>query len=358
MESTQTRPSGSSAERSDDGAGNSADAVTLAGALSEGLLILDGAMGTELDARGVPTAQELWSALALLTAPEAVAAVHDSYLRAGARVLTTISYQAALPALMRAGLSEPEARGAIASSARIALETAERFSQERPGRAALVAGSLGPYGAYLADGSEYTGAYALHAPDFEAVHIPRIEELAGQGIRLFAVETQPRLDEAQWIVRRLGDLVPDAECWVSFQVRPDGRHLADGSALAAAAAWAQDNGTVSAVGLNCVAPQVVTRALPVLGAVTSKPLVAYPNSGDVYDPVTKTWRTVEGAERFTASAQGWIDAGVRLLGGCCRTSPADTAVLAGIVAASRRAGLARRSARSPPRGWPLTAAAG
>ena len=333
MESTQTRPSGSSAERSDDGAGNSADAVTLAGALSEGLLILDGAMGTELDARGVPTAQELWSALALLTAPEAVAAVHDSYLRAGARVLTTNSYQAALPALMRAGLSEPEARGAIASSARIALETAERFSQERPGRAALVAGSLGPYGAYLADGSEYTGAYALHAPDFEAVHIPRIEELAGQGIRLFAVETQPRLDEAQWIVRRLGDLVPDAECWVSFQVQPDGDRLADGSPLTEVAAWAEGEDMVVAVGLNCVAPDAVGRALTVLRAATGKPLVAYPNAGDLYDPVTKTWRAAGQGAGLGVLAPSWIAAGARLVGGCCRTRPTQIRELACAVGA-------------------------
>ena len=333
MESTQTRPSGSSAERSDDGAGNSADAVTLAGALSEGLLILDGAIGTELDARGVPTAQELWSALALLTAPEAVAAVHDSYLRAGARVLTTNSYQAALPALMRAGLSEPEARGAIASSARIALETAERFSQERPGRAALVAGSLGPYGAYLADGSEYTGAYALHAPDFEAVHIPRIEELAGQGIRLFAVETQPRLDEAQWIVRRLGDLVPDAECWVSFQVQPDGDRLADGSPLTEVAAWAEGEDMVVAVGLNCVAPDAVGRALTVLRAATGKPLVAYPNAGDLYDPVTKTWRAAGQGAGLGVLAPSWIAAGARLVGGCCRTRPTQIRELACAVGA-------------------------
>lgn len=327
MESTPTRPS--SPERS---AAGSADArchaAPLARALGEGPVVLDGAMGTELDARGVPTAQELWSALALVTAPGAVAAVHDSYLRAGAGVITTNTYQAALPALMRAGLSEPDAWGTIASSARIALEAAERFSQERPGLSALVAGSLGPYGAYLADGSEYTGAYSLTAPDFEAVHIPRIEALAGEGVRLFAVETQPRLDEAQWIVGQLGRLAPGAECWVSFQVGDDGERLADGTPLAEAGAWADAEPAVSAVGINCVAPPAVAPALGALSAVTAKPLVAYPNSGDIYHPATKTWTVAGGAQRFTGHARPWARAGARLIGGCCRTTPADTAVLA------------------------------
>ncbi|GGO99307.1 homocysteine S-methyltransferase [Actinomyces gaoshouyii] len=330
MEATSTRPSspGRSAAGS---AHDNADVSPLARALREGPLVLDGAMGTELDARGIPTAQELWSALALVTAPEAVAAVHESYLRAGARVITTNSYQAALPALMRSGLSEPEARGAIASSARIALETAERFSQERPDRAALVAGSLGPYGAYLADGSEYTGAYALQAPDFEAVHIPRIEALAGEGIRLFAVETQPRLDEAQWIVRQLGRIAPGSECWVSFQTEDDGERLADGTPLAEVGAWADVEPGVAAVGINCVAPSAVTPALGVLGSVTAKPLVAYPNSGDIYHPSTKTWTSAAPDQRFTAQAPDWGEAGARLIGGCCRTTPADTAVLRGLV---------------------------
>lgn len=312
---------------------NGSPAPDLAELLRSEVLVLDGATGTELDARGVDTRHTLWSALALVEAPGAVAAVHADYLEAGSQVITTNSYQASVPAFVRAGLGEAAALRALEASAQLALDAAA--GAPRTSGPVLVAGALGPYGACLADGAEYTGAYQVDAPDFELVHRPRIEVLAAQGLRLFALETMPRLDEARLVVEMLTELVPDAQCWVSFQVRPDGRHLADGSALAAAAAWAQDNGTVSAVGLNCVAPQVVTRALPVLGAVTSKPLVAYPNSGDVYDPVTKTWRTVEGAERFTASAQGWIDAGVRLLGGCCRTSPADTAVLAGIVAASR-----------------------
>lgn len=319
------------------GAGSSHDQTGLSELLARGIVVLDGAMGTELDARGVGTAQELWSALALTEAPEAVTAVHTDYLFAGARVICTNSYQATVPALMRTGRTEAEARAVIATSARLALDARDLHMGAHPQEAVLVAGSLGPYGAYLADGAEYTGAYTTSESDFEAVHIPRIEALAEEGLRLFAVETQPRLDEARWLVARLRRAVPEAECWVSFQVRPDGERLADGTPLASAAAWAHTEDAVVAVGLNCVAPAVVDQALPVLRAATDKPLVAYPNSGDAYDPVAKTWRPVRGPERFTrftASAPAWLEAGVRLIGGCCRTTPVDTAVLHDLVVGS------------------------
>lgn len=299
-------------------------------------VVLDGAMGTELGARGVDTTSGLWSALALTEAPEAIAAVHADYLTAGARVICTNSYQAVVPALLRAGRTEDEARAVIAASARLALGARDRYTAVQPREAVLVAGSIGPYGAWLADGSEYTGAYGMRAPDFARVHLPRLEVLAAEGLRLFAIETQPRLDEARWLTERIGERLPDAECWVSFQVRPDGAHLADGTPLARAAAWAQRARNVVAVGLNCVAPPVVDRALPVLRAAADKPLVAYPNSGDVYDPVTRTWRATVGRGRLTASTSAWLDAGVRLIGGCCRTTPADTAELRDAVRSTAR----------------------
>lgn len=283
-------------------------------------------MGTELDSRGVDTHDPLWSALALTTAPEAVRQVHTDYLKAGARVITTNTYQATLPALLRAGHDAHRAREVIAAGARLAGEAARRFEAEHPEAQLLIAGGLGPYGAYLADGSEYTGVYdvgALDAPVFRDVHLPRIEMLAGEGIDLFALETLPRLDEAQALVGAVEDLAAESECWVSFQVRPDGAHLADGTPLAEAAAWAADQETVVAVGVNCVAPDVVGRALPVLREVTAKPLVAYPNSGDIYDPGTKTWKAGDEGDGFTALAPSWIAAGVRLIGGCCRTRPAQ-----------------------------------
>ena len=283
-------------------------------------------MGTELDARGVDTRNALWSARALAMAPDVVREVHSDYLDAGARVITTNTYQATLPALVRSGEDAAGARRVIAAGARLAKEAARQFSKEHPEEPVLVAGGLGPYGAYLADGSEYTGAYGIDIfedPGFQEVHLPRIEVLAGEGIDLFALETLPRLDEAQALASMVKGLAPQAECWVSFQVRPDGVRLADGTPLVEAAAWAAGEEAVVAVGVNCVAPDVVGRALPVLREVTAKPLVAYPNSGDIYDPGTKTWKAGDEGGGFTALAPSWIAAGVRLIGGCCRTRPAQ-----------------------------------
>ena len=288
-------------------------------------------MGTELDARGVDTRNALWSARALAMAPDVVREVHSDYLDAGARVITTNTYQATLPALIRSGEDAAGARRVIAAGARLAKEAAHQFGKEHPEEPVLVAGGLGPYGAYLADGSEYTGAYGIDIfedPGFQEVHLPRIEVLAGEGIDLFALETLPRLDEAQALASMVKDLAPQAQCWVSFQVRPDGATLADGTPLAEAAAWAAQEETVVAVGINCVAPGVVARALPVLRAATGKPLVAYPNAGDLYDPATKTWQSIGDGAGIPELAPSWIDAGVRLVGGCCCTRPAQIRQLA------------------------------
>ena len=305
--------------------------VRLSDLLDRGPVLLDGAMGTELDTRGVDTRNALWSARALSTAPDVVREVHSDYLDAGARVITTNTYQATLPALVRSGEDAAGARRVIAAGARLAKEAAHQFGKEHPEEPVLVAGGLGPYGAYLADGSEYTGAYGidiLEDPGFQEVHLPRIEVLAGEGLDLFALETLPRLDEARALASMVTGLAPQAQCWVSFQVRPDGATLADGTPLAEAAAWAEQEEIVVAVGVNCVAPGVVARALPVLRAATRKPLVAYPNAGDLYDPATKTWQSAGEGAGIPELAPSWIDAGVRLVGGCCRTRPAQIRQLA------------------------------
>lgn len=308
------------------------------------IVVLDGAMSTELEKLGTDTANALWGALALEQDPEAVTAVHRSYFAAGAHVATTNTYQATVAGFVDAGLGETQARELIAAGGRLALAAAQdtetrhrenalpidgagSVSADRTVRPALAAGSIGPYGAYLADGSEYTGAYSLTRGEFEEFHRPRIEALTHAGIRNFAVETQPRLDEVQAVVELLAREFSATQAWVSFQVR-DSRTLADGTDLADAARWVDAQPNVVAVGVNCVPPERVTGALEVLCQNTSLPLCCYPNSGDYYDPASKTWTEAAPAERFTEYVTQWVHAGARMIGGCCRTSPDDIALVA------------------------------
>lgn len=301
--------------------------VTDLQALPDGcVVVLDGAMSTELTHRGVDTANALWGSLALDSAPEAIRAVHASYFDAGARVATTNTYQANVPAFEAAGYSAAEASGLIARGAGLAREASEAFERGHAGVRTAVAGSIGPYGAYLADGSEYTGDYELDAAAFAGFHRPRIAALAGS-VDVFAVETQPKLAEARAIVALLAEEFPATTAWVSFQLR-DPETLADGTPLADAARWADGQANVLAVGTNCVAPALVTPALRLLGRHTGKPLLAYPNSGDVYDPASKTWRDADRRDRFTRHVPEWLDLGVRMVGGCCRTTPDDIAIVA------------------------------
>lgn len=296
-----------------------------------GVVVLDGAVSTELEAHGVPTDNNLWGALAVRDAPEAIGTVHADYLRAGSRVITTNTYQATVPGFLAEGFTEAQAKDLITRSGVLALDQVRAWQQQHPGQIAVAAGSIGPYGAFLADGSEYTGAYHLTDRQFQDFHRPRLEALREAGITVFAVETQPRLDEVQTILGLLAREFPDAECWVSFQLR-DPRTLADGTPLADAARWvdqwAVDHPGVVGVGFNCVSPQTVTPGLQELTGHTSLPLVCYPNSGDTYDPATKTWQQAVSTERFTAHLDEWLNLGVRLIGGCCRTTPSDITVIA------------------------------
>lgn len=295
--------------------------------LPGGVTVLDGSMAGELERHGVDMSTRLWSAIALRCAPDAIEAVHTSYLRAGAAILTTNSYQATVPGFASLGLSEQEASELIATSATLARRAICLWRAAHPGPRLWVAGSIGPYGAYLADGSEYRGDYALSPADYRDFHRPRIAALARGGVDLFAVETQPKLDEAGAIVELMAREFPGIWAWVSFSLR-DGRTLADGTPLTAAARWACRQPNLLAVGINCVPPRIVEQALGVLAAGTDLPLICYPNSGESYDPSTKSWHTGGEHPGIAEFVPSWRRAGARIIGGCCRTTPHDIAEIA------------------------------
>lgn len=287
--------------------------------------VLDGGLATELEARGHDLSDRLWSARLLLTEPDAIEEVHLAYFRAGARVATTASYQASVEGFGAAGLDRAAALRAIRRSVELAARARDRFRAEEaaagrdPGEL-RIAGSVGPYGAMLADGSEYRGDYDPGDVALEAFHWPRIEALVAAGVDLLAVETIPTVREARVLVRLLDETGVPA--WISYTGR-DAATTAAGEPFGEAIAVAASGRDVVAAGVNCTAPHHVRGLLKIARASTDLPLVAYPNRGDTWDPESRRWRTDRAGSWNPAVVASWSVLGAAWLGGCCGTRPAD-----------------------------------
>lgn len=292
-------------------------------------VILDGALATELERRGADLDDPLWSAKCLIERPDAIRAVHLDYFNAGADVATTATYQASFAAFAGHGIAPAAAAQLMRNAVTLGLQAREEFwarPQNRTGRLRpLIAASIGPYGAVLADGSEYRGHYALSERELEEFHRPRLQVLADSGADLLACETLPSLREALVLARLLREF-PRAAAWISFSCR-DGEHTCEGQRIADCAAQLNDFPQIVALGVNCTAPQHIAPLLRQMRGRTSKPLLAYPNSGEAYDAATKRWSAVHAATCFADAAPAWYAAGARLIGGCCRTGPGDIAAL-------------------------------
>lgn len=288
--------------------------------------VIDGGLATELEARGHDLTDRLWSARILLTEPEAIEEVHLAYFRAGARVATTASYQATVPGFAAAGLDSVTAVAAIARSVELARRARDRYAEESGVEASdlLVAGSVGPYGAMLADGSEYRGDYDPGPAALRDVHAPRIEALQQAGVDILALETIPTMREAAVLL----DLIEEtgARAWLSYQCR-DGTSTAAGEPIAEAVALAHGRRGVVAVGVNCTAPRFVPAVLAAAATATDLPLIAYPNGGDRWDPGARRWVAAEvGGAYEPGAVAGWADR-ASWLGGCCGTGPNDIQAL-------------------------------
>jgi len=278
--------------------------VTLEALLrSQGVVLLDGGLATELEARGFDLSDELWSARLLRDDPDAIRAVHRAYVEAGADCVITASYQATLERLPAE---------ALRLSVKLAREASPR----------IVAASVGPYGAARADGSEYTGLYDLDERGLRGWHAPRLRVLAESGADLLACETIPSFPEA----RALADLLDDTPAWLSFTCR-DGERISDGTPIETCARHLDAVDAVRAIGVNCTPPRFVESLIHRIRAVTGKPIVAYPNSGERWDAARRCWTGTRDPGEFAEMALRWRDAGATVLGGCCRTGPAHIRAL-------------------------------
>ncbi|XP_062520670.1 uncharacterized protein LOC134195629 isoform X3 [Corticium candelabrum] len=303
------------------------------------VVLLDGGLATELEQRGFMIQDDpLWSARLLRSQPQAIKDVHKCYLASGAEIIITASYQASVTGFMKyLGVSLEEAKSLMTRSISLARQAVGEHLAERgiqysreihlygigQCRLPLIAGSIGPYGACLHDGSEYTGSYVdrVTKQKLKDWHRQRIELFYSEGLRLFACETIPVQLEAEVIVEVMSEF-SDAYCWISFSCK-DGLHVCHGETLVDAVSSVVHSSQVIAVGVNCTAPQHVESLLKSISKCSAgRMLLAYPNSGEEW--IDSRWEVQEDSSLALVNyLQLWIQAGAKLIGGCCRTRPSD-----------------------------------
>jgi homocysteine S-methyltransferase len=291
------------------------------------LMILDGALATELEARGCDLRDPLWSARLLIEDSNLIAAVHRDYYEAGADCVISASYQATLEGFAMRGIELTEAEMLLQLSVELARKVRDDFwnkcsRQVRDTRPhPLVAASIGPYGAFLADGSEYRGDYQLTEEELYHFHRRRMALLVNAEPDLLACETIPCFVEARALVRCLQEH-PRMTGWVSFSCR-NSSQLRSGEKIADCARWLDTFTQVAAIGVNCTEPQYVAALINEIRRATIKPIIVYPNSGEHFDIGSRCWSGKESLPSYASLAREWFQAGARIIGGCCRTSPED-----------------------------------
>jgi homocysteine S-methyltransferase len=272
----------------------------------------------------------------LREAPQAIEQVHYDYFAAGADFAISASYQASYAGYAALGLGNDETTALLRRSVSLAQSARARYRedscrsdspqpQERLERLRIAA-SVGPYGATLHDGSEYRGNYGLSVEELIAFHANRFAILAESDADLLACETIPSLDEARALAQLMRDY-PRRSAWMSF-TSPDGMRTAEGEPLIECARFLDSIANVAAIGVNCVDPTVVTRAIHEIRAGTAKPIVVYPNSGEHWIASTGQWAGTAHRSQLAELTPEWISAGAQWVGGCCRTRPADIAEIA------------------------------
>ncbi len=293
--------------------------LSLGAALSGGPVVLDGGLATLLETHGHDLTSDLWSARLLAEQPEAIVAAHREYFEAGAQVAISASYQASFAGFARLGFEADRAATLMTLSITLARRARDEFGS------GWVAASVGPYGAVLADGSEYRGDYGLTVAQLREWHRPRLDVLLGAGADVLAIETIPCLAEVEAVLAEIEGTGHAA--WLSLTCVNGKTRL--GEPITEAFAMAAAVPEVIAMGLNCTAPDEVLEPISV-AAGFGKPVVVYPNSGQIWDGEARSW---SGRSGFHSSdVHGWIAAGAVLLGGCCRIGPAQISEIAAAVA--------------------------
>ncbi len=288
------------------------------------VLILDGALATELEKRGCNINDTLWSAKILAEQPEKIQRVHYDYYAVGADIGISSSYQATVCGFEQKGYTKQQAKELIKNSIRLLKRARTNYWEnegEKSGRIyPIAAASIGPYGAYLSDGSEYTGKYLISYNGLVEFHRERMILLEEEGTDIFACETIPSLEEAKAILMAMETI--STPCWISFSCK-DEKHVCDGTPIKECAIFLQQQPKVEAIGVNCTPPEYIEGLIREIRCVSNKPIVVYGNSGEVYDAKEKIWTGAPCGYGYSQWAPKWYEAGANIIGGCCRTGPED-----------------------------------
>jgi len=283
-------------------------------------LILDGGLSNVLESFGCDLNQELWSAKMLIDQPELIKRAHLAYLEAGAQCITSSSYQATLSGFERIGLNRSDATKMMIKSIELADEARSVFiKKNNQSESIFLAASIGPYGAFLADGSEYRGDYRISDIELREFHAEKIRILESTNVDFLAFETIPSLQEIQI----LSELISQSkkQCWISFSCR-DSEFLNDGSKIIDALKICTSTNNLFALGVNCTAPKYISSIVKkIRPLVQAKKIIIYPNSGEIYLPESKSWKGISDPDIFQKMASEWLDLGVDIIGGCCRIGP-------------------------------------
>jgi len=290
-------------------------------------LVMDGGLSNQLESQGNNLDNPLWTAALLADHPEEIKNAHLAYLEAGARCLITSSYQASIQGFMALGYDKNKAEEFMLQTVGLARQAVREFtSRTRTEIVPRVAASIGPYGAGLADGSEYTGDYGVSPETLARFHRPRLELLDATEADFFAVETIPDFTEATVLSGLLRNKSKSA--WISFSCK-DEEYLRDGTPVEDALRLFAGHSRVFALGVNCTAPRHITGLIRrVKAAAPAKRVVIYPNSGETYHAESKTWSDSADLDHLERMTEEWLDAGADIIGGCCRMGPAEIRAIA------------------------------
>lgn len=290
-------------------------------ALCDAPMLVDGGLGTHLEAQGHDISGPLWSARVLRENPALIESAHSDFFAAGAQVATTASYQVTFDVLGE------EAEKLLRRSVQAARGAARVAADKNAARSdLLVAASIGPYGAGLGEGTDYDGAYDLRRGELQGWHARRVAILADTDADFLLAETIPNVDEAAALLELL-EAQPKP-----FALSITGAIAADPEKLSRVIELANQSPRLGALGVNCVDPSRACAVVKQLRSGTDKPLLACPNSGESWDHGARAWQPAPtGAMNLTEAAVELHAAGVSLMGGCCRVGPAEIRQLRSVI---------------------------